>query len=56
MADKVISYLDNDKAGKETFLKLKNINLDAINRSEQLYPEHKDFNDFLKSINRFPSK
>lgn len=47
LADKVISYLDNDKAGKETYIKLKNINPDTINRSEQIYPEHKDFNEFL---------
>ena len=40
-------YLDNDRAGKETAIRIQNIRPDAINRSLSLYPQFKDFNMFL---------
>lgn len=49
-AKKIYSYLDNDKTGKETLTWLKGINPNVENKSEQLYPDHKDFNDCLISI------
>jgi DNA primase len=46
------SYLDNDKAGKEALFKLEKY-LDSKclinNKSASLYPNHNDFNDFLRS-------
>jgi len=49
-AEKIYSYLDNDKGGKEAHTWLKGINPNVENKSEQLYPDHKDFNDCLISI------
>ncbi len=46
----VYSYLDNDKAGKAAYTKLfDNLeqNVWVENQSQILYPNHKDFNDFL---------
>ncbi len=42
-------FLDNDKAGLETADQIQLIRPDAINRSMIIYPDFKDFNDFLKS-------
>lgn len=46
-AEKIYSYLDNDKGGNEALAWLKEINPNVENKSEQLYPDHKDFNEFL---------
>ena len=41
-------FLDNDKAGLEAAAQIQQIRPDAINRSQNIYPDCKDFNDFLK--------
>jgi len=41
-------FLDNDKAGLEALAQIQLIRPDAINRSRNIYPDCKDFNDFLK--------
>jgi hypothetical protein len=46
-AAKIYSYMDNDTAGQKTFTRLKEVNPNSINRSEQIHPEYKDFNEFL---------
>jgi hypothetical protein len=46
----VNSYLDNDKAGEEAFMKLSNNHTNVINRSKIIFPNHKDFNDCLMGI------
>ncbi len=40
-------YLDNDPAGQETVKKIQNVQPDAINQAEIIYPGFKDFNEFL---------
>jgi DNA primase len=40
-------YLDNDTAGKEAARRILELRPDAVNRSQIIYPKHKDFNDFL---------
>lgn len=50
-ASKIYSYMDNDAAGEKAFARLKEINTNADNRSEQIHPKHKDFNEFLNFIN-----
>ena len=40
-------YLDNDAAGQEACRRIQNLRSDAVNQSQLLYPNHKDFNDFL---------
>ena len=41
-------FLDNDKAGLEAAAQIQLIRPDTINRSQNIYPDCKDFNDFLK--------
>lgn len=41
------SFLDNDKSGKSTFDKIANKGFEVHNQSEIIYPNSKDFNDFL---------
>ena len=44
-------YLDNDEAGKKTAKQIKDLRPDAVNRSMLLYPNFKDFNEFLIAAN-----
>jgi len=41
-------FLDNDKAGLDAAAQIQLIRPDALNRSQNIYPDCKDFNDFLK--------
>lgn len=43
----VFLFLDNDKNGNETAKKISENHTKVINRAKMLYPEHKDFNDFI---------
>lgn len=45
---KINSYMDNDKAGNEALIELRNSNLNIVNRST-IYADYKDFNDFLQA-------
>lgn len=47
---KINLYLDNDSTGSKTAKLIQKNRPDAVNRSNRLYPDHKDFNEFLKSI------
>ena len=40
-------YLDNDKAGKEAANRILELRPDAVNRSQLMYPDCKDFNEFI---------
>jgi hypothetical protein len=40
-------YLDNDPSGEEAVNKIQNIQPDAINQAKIIYPDFKDFNEFL---------
>lgn len=40
-------FLDNDRAGIESFQKIHNANQLAVNQSILIHPNHKDFNDFI---------
>lgn len=57
----VYSYLDNDKTGFEAFEKLEKY-LDShtilVNGSYDLYPDHHDFNDFLRAkfLSQWPNQ
>jgi len=42
-------YLDNDSAGQEACRRIQSLRPDAVNLSQLLYPNHKDFNEFLQS-------
>lgn len=42
-------YLDNDAAGQEACRRIQHLRPDAVNQSQLLYPNHKDFNEFLQS-------
>ena len=44
---KINLYLDNDSAGEKTAGLIQDYRPDAVNRSSRLYPEHKDFNEFI---------
>jgi len=44
---KINLYLDNDKAGKETVARIQNIREDAVNRSQIIYPQYEDFNEYI---------
>lgn len=47
--NQVNSFLDNDNAGKEAFYHLsQKLNIKDI--SGKMYPQHKDFNDFINNI------
>jgi len=46
---KINLWLDNDRAGKETAVRIQEQRPDAINRSLLLYLDHKDFNQYLVS-------
>ena len=49
--DQINLFLDNDAAGKSAAIEIISMFPYAINRSLTMYPEFKDFNDFLKVIN-----
>jgi len=40
-------WLDNDQAGKLAAIEIQNRFPVAVNKSEIIYPHHKDFNEFL---------
>ena len=42
-------YLDNDAAGRDACRRIQDLRPDAVNHSTELYPNHKDFNEFLLS-------
>lgn len=42
-------FLDNDRAGNESFELIKKANQLAVNQSISIHPNHKDFNDFYLS-------
>ena len=44
------SFLDNDKSGQSTVNQIVSKGLYVINQSEKLYPNSKDFNDYLLGI------
>src|SRR5665648_1108565 len=44
---KINLYLDNDKAGIETAARIQDIRPDAVNRSQIIYPQYKDFNEYI---------
>jgi len=44
---KINLYLDNDKAGLETAARIQNIRPNAANRSQIIYPQSKDFNEYI---------
>ena len=48
-SQKVNTFLDNDKAGKNASIMLQNEFSVVRNRSIEIYPEFNDFNDFLKN-------
>jgi len=43
----VNSFLDNDTAGVNAFETLRKLNENTVNKSEILYPNYKDFNEYL---------
>jgi len=45
-------FLDNDTAGQQACGRIHNLRPDAVNQSQHLYPNHKDFNEFLLSQSR----
>ena len=46
-AESINLYLDNDPAGREATRKIIENQKQAIDRSQTLFPDHKDFNDYL---------
>lgn len=46
--DQINLFLDNDAAGKSAAIEVTSMFSCAVNRSLTMYPEYKDFNDFLK--------
>jgi hypothetical protein len=48
LSNQVNSFLDNDNAGKEAFQYLQR-SLKIENISEKMFPQHKDFNDFINN-------
>ncbi len=45
---KINMFLDNDNTGKTTSEEITNKHKNTVNRSIQIFPDHKDFNEFLK--------
>jgi DNA primase len=41
------SFLDNDTSGRSTYYKIANLGFEVYNQSEIIYPNSKDFNDFI---------
>ncbi|MDB4582946.1 toprim domain-containing protein [Draconibacterium sp.] len=46
-ADKVVTFLDNDKSGFTALEKIRELNPNVVNQAERIYPEYNDFNDFI---------
>jgi len=46
-------FLDNDNAGSEGTTLIQHFRNDAVNRSHTIYPNYKDFNDFICSKNPY---
>jgi DNA primase len=40
-------FLDNDTAGKEACRRIQELRPDAENISQRIFPQYKDFNEFL---------
>lgn len=47
--EKINLYLDNDHAGNAAFYRILAHRMDAVNCSKKIYPNHKDFNQFIMS-------
>lgn len=47
---KINLYLDNDSSGSKTTKLIQEYRPDAVNRANRIYPDHKDFNEFLLSV------
>jgi len=45
--NKINLYLDNDRAGNEATKRIQELRPKAVNRSQIIYPQYKDFNEFL---------
>ena len=45
-------YLDNDRAGKEASDRIVEVRPNAVNHSQLIYPDYKDFNEFICSITK----
>lgn len=48
----ILCYLDNDVAGRAALARLQREMGDKVMDKSSLYPEHKDLNDFLMSLNQ----
>jgi DNA primase len=44
---KINLYLDTDKAGQEAAKRIQELRPEAVNRSQIIYPQYKDFNEFI---------
>ncbi|MDF1549263.1 MAG: toprim domain-containing protein [Bacteroidales bacterium] len=49
---KINAYLDNDRAGTKALSQLKNGYPYLKNRSQEIYPECDDFNNYLKNLTK----
>ena len=47
----ILCYLDNDTAGRAAVARLRREFGDRVSDKSALYPDHKDLNDFLMSLN-----
>lgn len=47
----ILCYLDNDKAGRNALARLQREFGDRVADKSALYPNHKDLNDYLQSLN-----
>ena len=47
----ILCYLDNDEAGRQAFSRLQREFGDRVMDKSALYPNHKDLNDYLQSLN-----
>jgi len=45
---KINLFLDNDSAGKQAVGYYKTIHRNTINQSKKIYPNFKDFNEYIK--------
>ena len=47
----ILCYLDNDTAGRAAVARLRREFGDRVSDKSALYPDHKDLNDYLQSLN-----
>ena len=47
----ILCYLDNDEAGRNALARLQREFGDKVSDKSALYPDHKDLNDYLQSLN-----